>query len=533
MKHYAKGLALISLLLLVSSGLLVLVQPVTPVKSQATFKNVSLPSGNVPVAILYQDGFIWVGGYWTGCLYKIDVASEMIVESWYVTGSENHDIGLYGICFDGEDLWLTARQSGELYKFDLAGEVFELKATGLGDATNIICLDGYVYADHNDGITKVEVSSGTVTEIPLPEGHYYGIVAFGSNILVSSLVAGDILEVNSTDGSFITRVSGLHRPLGLALNENTLYIAENVRWEGEGYENGWTPAVVTVNTETWTISRRNVAGSPYSVAVVKSGPSSYVAWSSSGEDESNTRAIGLLSPSTSFAVSYGAVYYLATDGATIFFSYYGSAGVGGLDNWQPSPEVSTKLTLNDLGSVPPNTTIMVTGSLRGQYLELSGGVKNKTVYVTSDWGLDKNATTDVNGFFSVAFKTPEAIGNYTVFASFNGDVHFQPAEANMTIQTIRKATTLSLTTKLSYGVYTVSGYLRDLNGIGLSGRNLEVRVWRVYYGRLILKYSATIKTALNGFYKFTFNRGDSYHFKVEVSYKGEAFYQPVTATKTW
>jgi len=274
-KNLALTLLLLSVLALASATLLISFQPA---KAQPTFKNVPLPS-SIPVAILYQGGYIWTAGYDTGALYKIDLSTQTVVGTWYVTGSENPDLYLYGIAFDGLDIWLTKRgpttYEGALYKFSTATETFTEIVSGIGDATNIAYLNGYIYVARTGGVTKVEVATNTLTQIDFPDGvpyGYYGIIPFGSNILVSRFhwywqvdPNGKLFEIETSTNTYIERLSGLHRPLGMTLSGSTLYIAENVRTAGDESLSGWSPAIAIVDTNTWTYIRQTVTGTPYGV----------------------------------------------------------------------------------------------------------------------------------------------------------------------------------------------------------------------------------------------------------------------------
>lgn len=314
---------------LVTLLLVSLAVPQINVLAASNSQQLPLPDGNIPVAILYSSGKLWMGGYWTGALFEVDNATMTLLGTYFVTGAEDNSIGLYGIAQDGDgNLWLSGRINGKIYKFNVAAHTFaEINTNTIQDPTNILYLNGFVYVACVSKLLKINVATNAITEIDLPACSYNGMCAFGANILITGVCTGQLLEVDTVANDYTVRVLDLHRPLNVAYDaaSHNVYVAENVRWTGDSYEEGWYPAIATINSTSWGVSRTDVTdiGSPYAVAVF----GGIVVWGSSAENEFRSKTINILGGSSTNVGE--AVYYLAFDGVdNIFYSYFGSCGIG-------------------------------------------------------------------------------------------------------------------------------------------------------------------------------------------------------------
>ncbi len=289
-------------------------------------QEISLPDGNIPVDLLYSDGKIWMGGYWTGALFEIASSSMTNVETYFVNGVNDNSIGLYGIAQDSNsNLWLSGKINGKIYKFDMKAKTFAEIYTA-ESPTNMEFLNGFVYIICHGKLLKINTADNSVAEIDLPCGKNVGINDFGANILLADVDNGEILEVDILTNTISTRVKGLHRPLDLVYDSanGKIYVSENVRFVINGYENGWTPSIVAINPSNWSIARTDVSlqGTPFSVEVLDGN----VIWSSSAENELRSKTINILDGQS---LDVGEeVYYLTSDGTSIYYSYYGSCGIG-------------------------------------------------------------------------------------------------------------------------------------------------------------------------------------------------------------
>ena len=402
----------------------------------ANSQQLPLPDGNVPVAILYSSGEVWMGGYWTGALFEVNATSDpmTLVGTYYVTGSENHEIGLYGIAQDSNgNLWLSGRSNGEIYKFNINDHTF----TGICSAvepTNLLWFNGNIYVACASEVLKINPSTNEVTEISLPDDNYYGICNFtGNSILVTGIVNCKLVEVDTESNTSTPRVSDLHRPLSVAYNASSgnVYVAENVRWTGDGYENGWTPSIATISSTDWTISSRpdlSSQGCPYAVGVFDG----VVVWGSDAEDELQSKTINVLGGDSTPVGE--AVYYLAYDGTYVYYSYYGSCGMGKIKLAQGNmanngTTVGAILGYNDLTANPLSLTIgdsiRISGLLQGG-IDCDGTlVELSSFYDGSSYGevIARVIAHSSESIYKASYEftwTPAKIGTYRLMAIADG-----------------------------------------------------------------------------------------------------------------
>ena len=165
-------------------------------------------------------------------------------------------------------------------------------------------------------------------------GAYNGFVCDGSgNVWFSDITDGQLIKFATASSTF-TMYPGFNRPLAIAVSGTTVYVAENCR-----SQDSCSPAIAQMSTSGGPITRTQVIGSPYGIAVV----SGSVVWSSSAEDVNRTQTICVLDGG---CVATGeANFYLASDASgNIYFSFYGSNGVGVISGLEPSVSGNTTTT---------------------------------------------------------------------------------------------------------------------------------------------------------------------------------------------
>ncbi len=115
--------------------------------------------------------------------------------------------------------------------------------------------------------------------------------------------------------------------------------------------------------------------------------------------------------------------------------------------------------------IPELTTSQVTYSIAGYVRDASNQGIAGVVVTVSDRG---TATTDSNGYYQ---KTNIPSGSYTVTPNKPG-CQFTPSSKSVTVTS--SDVSADFTGKCSASGYSVSGYVRDINGQGLSGINVQV-----------------------------------------------------------
>jgi plastocyanin len=231
----------------------------------------------------------------------------------------------------------------------------------------------------------------------------------------------------------------------LAPSGGYVYVAENVRASDVQANPSWSPAIARLNPADGSITRMTVAGSPYDIVTFNILTTTYIAYSSSGEDSAHTRGIGVGvfgGSVTFFNIAVPAVYYLNYQPTVnaLYFTFYGSgSGVGEFSD--PASEVllasdsnTVDVAVNQLPVYQTGltleadkTTIFVGNSITfTSTLKYANGTKagqpvgaGKPIKLFINGQEVASGQTDVNGQWSYTY-TFNAAGTYTVQSKFPG-----------------------------------------------------------------------------------------------------------------
>jgi len=408
------------------------------VNGQPTISTLNLPYNYIPIGIVYKEGYIWTVSYTFGAISKINLATGEVTH-YYFEGVPDTDYScqFYGLAIDvNGNFWIAGQK---LVMFNPSTGTFTVKLNvafrGIG------YYNGHVYFAVGNTLYKYDVATDAYTTFTLPaSGSYYGFVNDASgNIWFSDVDHGCVYKF---DGTAVTQFAGFHRPLGLAPSGGYVYVAENVRQCDDA---SWSPAIARLNPSDSSIARMNVAGSPYGILVFNVLSTSYVAYSSSGEDAGHTRGIGVGvfgGSMTFFNIAVPAVYYLnyQPTANALYFTFYGSgSGVGEFSD--PVSEVllasdsntvdvavnqlpvyQTSLTLEaDKATIFVGDKITFTSTLK-----YANGTKagqpvgaGKPVKLLINGHEVASGQTDANGQWSYTY-TFNTAGTYTVQSKFEG-----------------------------------------------------------------------------------------------------------------
>jgi plastocyanin len=287
-------------------------------------------------------------------------------------------------------------------------------------------------------------------------GSYYGFINDASgNMWFSDVDNGYVYKF---DGAEVTQFAGFHRPLGLAPSGGYVYVAENVR---AGDNPSWSPAIAKLNPVDGSITRMTVTGSPYGITTFSILTTTYIAYSSSGEDSAHTCGIGVGvfgGSVTFFNIAVPAVYYLHYEPTSnaLYFTFYGSgSGVGEFSD--PASEVllasdsnTVDVAVNQLPVYETSltleadkTTIFVGDSITfTSTLKYANGTKagqsvgaGKPIKLLVNGQEVASGQTDANGQWSCTY-TFNNVGTYTVQSKFPGGT-FSPYYSESSSATVK------------------------------------------------------------------------------------------------
>jgi len=269
-----KVIMAVLLLLLTSTATFVRTPTITAQEIQA-IEYLDLPSDSLPMGILYDSdrNIVWVALQWNRSIAKIDVATRNITIyqfpwdvtedykgrplPWTLTLDPNGDLWILI-----EDYMVTPNKPPEkvpyLAKFDVETETLTLYdiplsiQPGRGD---IKYYNGYLWYLTKGALNKVNYTTGEIIQ------SYYIDVACGyiaidydcNCLWLTSVLFGKVFRFNITSETFDIEISGLDRPLGIEVDKNNVYVAENSNNVGS------RGTIAVINKSTLEISRIQTA----------------------------------------------------------------------------------------------------------------------------------------------------------------------------------------------------------------------------------------------------------------------------------
>jgi hypothetical protein len=430
--------------------------------AQPTVQTLTLPSGYLPIGVVYQGGLIWTVSYTYGAISSINLTSGAVTH-YYIQGTPdtNYTWQFYGLTLDANgDFWI-ASSAGRLVEFFPSNGSFVVQMSGLVGFNDVYFYNGFLYFAAGSTLYKYDVATNTSIAFALPSsGAYYGV----TNDPAGDIWFTDISNgfVYKFDGTTVSQFTGFHRPLGITSALGYIWVAENVRASDIQANPTWTPAIAEVDSSAGTIITRVPAtGSPYGLLTFSFLGNTFIAYSSSGEDAGHTRGIGFVN-GTFINIAVPAVYYLNYQAAAnmMYFSFYGSDpnGVGGLSDPVSEVLVGSDSNMVDVAAnelptyatslaLTANATTVWTGQSISftSTLTYSNGTKaglpvvGKPVSLFINGTNVANGTTDSNGQWSYAYAFTQA-GTYTVQSKFAGGTfspyHSASSSASLTITVV-------------------------------------------------------------------------------------------------
>jgi streptogramin lyase len=291
----------------------------------------SLPSNSLPMGILYDNktNKVWVALYWNRSIAVIDVPTKAITiypMPWKV------DDNYYGplpwtlaltpdgcVWFSIRGYMVTPNQHPYyrpyLGKLNLTDNTVYIYYIPAGSGSDIKFYDNYIWY-LTSCLLKIDYATEEIVESYA--GGFYGFMApDGDSLWISSVTGNFVTRFNTITKTFDLNLTGFDRPLGLYVDSQFLYVAENSRNVGA------MGTIAKVNKTSLQITRINTA------IITNEGPY-HVFKDSFGylwfTDNSNHMGIagGLVYKS----ISPYCYFMTEVPGGSIWFSAVGSAHVG-------------------------------------------------------------------------------------------------------------------------------------------------------------------------------------------------------------
>lgn len=249
----------------------------------------------------------------------------------------------------------------------------------LGGGCDIRYSDGFIWYLTNWGLAKIDYLSSEIMAVYFFEIAGGFMELDGNYLWISSVSNNIITRFNILLETFDLNLTGFDRPLGLEVDDNYVYVAENHRREPEGpIING---TIARINKETYSIDRIVTDSlvtneGPYHVLKDRDGN---LWWTT------NSKQIGLKTSFTGIMFSYEAISpycYFMTEVPNngVWFSCVGSAYVGIVYPPYNSPDINKDgiVDSSDLGILG-----VAWGSISGEPNYISDADLNKDSVIDS------------------------------------------------------------------------------------------------------------------------------------------------------
>ena len=435
--------------------------------SSVTLKKFCLPPGTIAIALAYLNGYAYYASQVYGFVIKVNTLTGNYTIISKPEGYYNRPY--YGAAIDpvGGNLWLTRFIAGN-DNYPPGVSVVSLTTGLVTDVLNgssfvgIGIVGGYAYAASGKSLFKISLAPPyNHTEFSLAgdnvTGSFHGFVGDPEgNVWFTDEGSGRIYEFDPLTNS-TTVYSGFNMPIGIAVSSSTVYVAEycpSTLFHGNPfYYDGCLPSIAQMPLAGGSISRTLLgAGAPFDVVIA----SGLVVWSSDADDWGHTTTICVLNGE---CISTGeANFFMTTDpSGNVYFSYFGSSGVGEISGFKASPTVSISCSASYV-------TIGSSGYAKCDATVKGDNPKGRIVWSHSGSGSVRISPASCNlvkGACSVTVSVVKA-GTVVINGTYKGD-SLNLGAFSTHLVTIRKASpTVYVTCKMIPGLWicaaSVKGY---------------------------------------------------------------------------
>jgi streptogramin lyase len=303
--------------------------------SNGSIKYLSLPSDSKPMGILYDNktNKVWVALNWNRSIAEIDVATLSVTIyplPWEVDDNYYGPLPWTLTITPDNCVWFSIREYmacpnhpssyiPSLGKLDPSNNITYIYyiPTELSGGCDIKFYNNYIWFLTNCGLSKINYITGEIVESYARE--FYGgfIAPDGESLWISSVSGNFVTRFNTITRNFDLNLTGFDRPLGLYVDSQYLYVAENSRNVGA------VGTIAKIDKTSLQITRINTAiitnEGPYHVLKDSYG---YL-WFTD-----NSNHIGIVGSLVYNSISPYCYFMTEVPGNSIWFSAVGSAYIG-------------------------------------------------------------------------------------------------------------------------------------------------------------------------------------------------------------
>jgi streptogramin lyase len=314
------------------------VQPYTfssPLITNGSIKYVSLPSDSLPMGILYDlhKNVVWVALYWNRSLAMINVTTmtaTIYPMPWQIDDYYFGPLPWTLTITPDNNIWFSIRSYMNtpnhppssipyLGKLDATSNIIYVYYIPLeiGSGSDIKFYNDFVWYLTTNGLSKINYTTGELDESYIRD-FSGGFVKPDADCLWISSVSGNfVTRFNMTSKNFDINLTGFDRPMGIEVDSDFVYVAENSRSIGS------MGTIAKINKTDFTVSRINTA------LITNEGPY-HVLKDSYGHlwFTDNSNHLGIAGGMVYDSISPYCYFMTEVPGNSIWFSAVGSAYIG-------------------------------------------------------------------------------------------------------------------------------------------------------------------------------------------------------------
>ena len=194
------------------------------------------------------------------------------------------------------------------------------------------------------------------------------------------------------------------------------------------------------------------------------------------------------------------------------------------NTWFIVEKIGSKISVDEIDNVDPNSEINITGKLSVDY-NVNVGIPDATVHITID-GQTYTTTTDENGNYIKTITTPDASKTYTVSVEYKGSELYDECDDSINLY-VKTKSTIDVETPIITVVnnnITIKGTLKDINGNPIRDVTIVMTIEDLIN---------TTKTNSTGGYTFiyTATKVDN-NIPVDIKFIGDNYYAPSSTQAT-
>jgi len=302
--------------------------------SNGSIKYLSLPSDSRPMGILYDNktNKVWVALHWNRSIAEIDVATLSVTIyplPWKVDDNYYGPLPWTLTITPDNCVWFSIRgymgapnqppsYRPYLGKLNLTDNIICIYYIPTDSGSDIKFNGNYIWYLTVDCLLKIDYIAGEIVESYAREFSSGFIAPDGESLWISSSVSGNfVTRFNTITRTFDLNLTGFDRPLGLYVDSQYLYVAENSNNVGA------MGTIAKIDKTSLQITRINTAiitnEGPYHVLKDSYG---YL-WFTD-----NSNHIGIVGSLVYNSISPYCYFMTEVPGNSIWFSAVGSAYIG-------------------------------------------------------------------------------------------------------------------------------------------------------------------------------------------------------------